>query len=227
MFISTTFWFTAIFKENIANIFIEYSINSMKSTFKSISRNVISIFLKFKYLKLIIYFNDICINFVEIRIIIEWKILTNVKKMFNFLNFENFYRRFINAFNFIVDSLIKLIKKKQKCFSMNRRISFFFKNLKTFSFQNSFCDISISTTKFNFKSMFLIACARKSYFKKNKDDVWKSIVYFFNKISEIEIKIILKFLLMLKKTEVICFYRRRKSVKTSIYNHRFFNIITI
>ena len=43
--------------------------------------------------------------------------------MLNFLNFENFYRRFISDFNFIVNSLIELIKKKQECFSINRRMS--------------------------------------------------------------------------------------------------------
>ena len=131
-----------------------------------------------KYLKFIIDFNDIRINFVKIQVIIEWKTFTNIKKMFNFLNFENFYCRFINDFNFIVDSLIELIKKTNvfqwidECQKKSQQFKDVFVSkfvLRHFDFDD---EIQFQINVFD-------RICEKSIFQKNKNDVWKLIVYFF------------------------------------------------
>jgi hypothetical protein len=53
-------------------------------------------------------------NSVKTKIVINWLTLVNVKDVQSFLNFANFYRRFVYEFSNIADSLINLIKKKTK-----------------------------------------------------------------------------------------------------------------
>jgi len=60
-------------------------------------------------------------NFSKINIIVNWLILINVKDIQSFLNFANFYKRFIYDYSRIVISLTHLIRKNvffvwfQKC----------------------------------------------------------------------------------------------------------------
>ena len=64
-------------------------------------------------------------NSVKIKIILKWKTFKNVKEIFSFHGFVNFYRRFIENFSLKVLSLIRLtgknvlfvwIDKEQKVF---------------------------------------------------------------------------------------------------------------
>ena len=66
---------------------------------------------KIKYLDLIINIDDIRMNSVKIKIIFEWKTFKNVKEVFNFHDFVNFYRCFIKNFNLKILSLIHLTNK--------------------------------------------------------------------------------------------------------------------
>jgi hypothetical protein len=64
-----------------------------------------------KYLDLIVKRNEIRMNSEKIEIILQWATSQNLKQMQEFLDFCNFYRRFIKNFAKIVKSLIKLIRK--------------------------------------------------------------------------------------------------------------------
>ncbi len=63
------------------------------------------------YLELIIIIKEIKMNSSKINIIINWFILINVKDIQSFLDFANFYRRFIYDYSRIVISLTHLIRK--------------------------------------------------------------------------------------------------------------------
>jgi hypothetical protein len=64
-----------------------------------------------KYLDLIVDRNDIQMNFEKIETILQWIISQNLKQVQRFLEFCNFYKRFIRNFAKIVKSLIKLTRK--------------------------------------------------------------------------------------------------------------------
>ncbi len=73
------------------------------------------------YLELIIIIKDVKMNSSKIDIIVNWLILINVKDVQSFLDFANFYRRFIYDYSRIVTSLTRFIRKDvffvwfQKC----------------------------------------------------------------------------------------------------------------
>ncbi len=63
------------------------------------------------YLELIIIIEEIKMNSFKINIIVNRFILINVKNVQSFLDFTNFYKRFIYDYNRITTSLTHLIKK--------------------------------------------------------------------------------------------------------------------
>ncbi len=63
------------------------------------------------YLELIIIIEKIKMNSSKINIIVNWFILINVKDVQSFLDFANFYKRFIYDYSRIATSLIYLIRK--------------------------------------------------------------------------------------------------------------------
>ncbi len=63
------------------------------------------------YLELMIIIEKIKMNSSKINIIVNWFILINVKDVQSFLDFMNFYRRFIYDYSKIAISLIHLIRK--------------------------------------------------------------------------------------------------------------------
>ncbi len=63
------------------------------------------------YLELIIIIEEIKMNSSKINIIVNWLILINVKDVQSFLNFANFYKRFIYDYSKIAISLTHLIRK--------------------------------------------------------------------------------------------------------------------
>ena len=73
------------------------------------------------YLKLIIIIEEVKMNSSKINIIVNWLILINVKDIQSFLNFTNFYKRFIYDYSKIAISLTRFIRKDvlfiwfQKC----------------------------------------------------------------------------------------------------------------
>ncbi len=103
---------------------------------------------KTKFLKMIIERDEIKMNFEEVRTIMKWKKSTHLKKVQTFLEFVNFYRRFIKNFFKVAKSFVKFTRKDQ-LFSwfkdcqttfdeLKKRVietsilSYFSSNLKTF-----------------------------------------------------------------------------------------------
>ena len=66
---------------------------------------------KIKYLNLIINIDDIRINLIKIKVIFKWKTFKNVKKIFSFHDFVNFYRHFIENFSLKILFLTCLTNK--------------------------------------------------------------------------------------------------------------------
>ncbi len=77
--------------------------------------------IQVSYLELIIIIKEIKLNSFKINIIVNWLILINVKDVQSFLDFMNFYKRFIYDYSRITISLTRLIRKDvffvwfQKC----------------------------------------------------------------------------------------------------------------
>ena len=63
------------------------------------------------YLSLIIIIEGIKMNLVKIEIIVQWSSLINVKDVQSFLEFANFYRRFIYGYSRLVSPLTRLTRK--------------------------------------------------------------------------------------------------------------------
>ena len=51
-------------------------------------------------------------NSIKIQIVIDWAASINLKKIQTFIEFYNFYKRFIRVFLKIIKSMIRLTKKK-------------------------------------------------------------------------------------------------------------------
>ena len=68
---------------------------------------------KIVFLNVIISKSDLRMNSEKMKIIVNWIILINLKKMQNFVRFANFYRRFIKDFSKIIQFLMKLTRKNQ------------------------------------------------------------------------------------------------------------------
>jgi hypothetical protein len=124
-------------------------------------------------------------NLEKVRAIIEWETSTHLKELQTFLNFINFYRRFIKNFSRIAKSLVNLIKKErlfvwnnvcQKIFEeLKKRViealvlSYFSLELKTFLKSDSFDYVSVEVL-----------------FQREDDDLIKSIIYFSKILSSAE-----------------------------------------
>jgi hypothetical protein len=66
---------------------------------------------RIKYLGFIITIEGIKVDLEKVAVIANWKILTTVKNMQLFLDFRNFYRRFVHEYSRITRPLYNLTKK--------------------------------------------------------------------------------------------------------------------
>ncbi len=137
------------------------------------------------YLELIIIIEEIKINSSKINIIVNWLILINIKDVQSFLDFANFYRRFIYDYSRIIISLIHLIRKNvlfvwfQKC-----QIAF---NIlkKVFTFKIILCHynsdhkivIEINALNYVFKNIL---------FQYDENEIFHSVIYFSKKHNSIK-----------------------------------------
>ena len=76
---------------------------------------------KIKFLKFIVFINEIRMNSKQLQTINEWLKLKIYKKVQVFLNFVNFYKRFIYRYFVIATSLIDLLKNSKK----NKKSNFY------------------------------------------------------------------------------------------------------
>ena len=137
------------------------------------------------YLELIIIIEEIKMNSFKINIIVNWFILINIKDIQSFLDFANFYRRFIYDYSRITISLTHFIRKDvffiwfQKC-----QIAF---NIlkKVFTFKIILCHynsdhkivIEINALNYVFKDIF---------FQYYENEILHSIVYFLKKHNSVK-----------------------------------------
>ncbi len=70
------------------------------------------------FLELLIFINDLRMNFEKVNVIRSWKVSWSLTHMQIFIDFCNFYRWFIKNFSKIVQLMIKLI---QKIISLNEQ----------------------------------------------------------------------------------------------------------
>ncbi len=63
------------------------------------------------FLKVIVSEQDLRINSIKVKIIVNWTTLINLKKVQNFMRFVNFYHRFIKDFSKLVKSFTQLTRK--------------------------------------------------------------------------------------------------------------------
>jgi hypothetical protein len=64
-----------------------------------------------EYLGVIISPNGITMDFKKVKVILDWPVLTSVKKLQSFLGFTNFYWRFIDNYSGITKALTSLLRK--------------------------------------------------------------------------------------------------------------------
>jgi len=67
---------------------------------------------KIFFLRLLLFIEELKMNLRKVQAVVEWSISTNLTQMQFFVNFCNFYRRFIKNFSKIVHSLIQLTQKE-------------------------------------------------------------------------------------------------------------------
>ncbi len=137
------------------------------------------------YLELIIIIEKIKMNSFNINIIVNWLILINVKDIQNFLNFMNFYKRFIYDYSRIVILLTHLIRK----------IEFFVwfqKCQKTFNILKKAFTFNIILHYYNSDYKIVIEINASNYvfknilFQYNKNKVLHLVTYFFKKYNSVE-----------------------------------------
>ncbi len=137
------------------------------------------------YLELIIIIEEIKMNSFKINIIVNWFTLINVKDVQSFLDFANFYRRFIYNYSRIANSLTHLIRKIkffvwfqkcQKTFNILKKVFTFNVILRYYNSDHKIV-IEINASNYVFKDIL-------SQYDENK--VLHSVAYFFKKHNSVK-----------------------------------------
>jgi len=137
------------------------------------------------YLELIIIIEEIKMNFSKINIIVNWFILINVKNIQSFLDFTNFYKRFIYDYSRIITSLTHFIRK-DVLFVWSQKCQIAFNILKkVFTFKIILCHynsdhkivIEINPLNYVFKDIL---------FQYDENEILHSVAYFSKKHNSVE-----------------------------------------
>ncbi len=124
-------------------------------------------------------------NSFKINIIVNWLILINIKNIQSFLDFANFYKRFIYDYSRIVILLTHLIRKDvlfvwfQKCliaFNILKKV-FTFKIILDHYNSDHKIVIEINTSNYVFKNIL---------FQYDENKILYSVAYFSKKHNSIE-----------------------------------------
>ena len=127
----------------------------------------------------------------RVRIIKKWFKSTNFRKFQMFLNFVNFYRKFIYRYSKIIELLISLLKNNK----IEKKLNFFewFESTKLtyryfcdiFTFTLFFCYYN-SKKKMRIKIDFFNFVFVDIFNQQNDDENWCSITFMSRKIISIE-----------------------------------------
>ncbi len=129
------------------------------------------------FLKVIVSEQNLCMNSIKVKVIVNWITLTNLKEVQSFVRFINFYHRFIKNFSKLVKSFTQLTRKDTS-FVWNKVCVQAFDDLKK---QVS----SISVLRhFDSKRQTILEINALNYVKENilsqynDEDVLHSIVFY-------------------------------------------------
>ncbi len=137
------------------------------------------------YLELIIIIEEIKMNSFKINIIVNWLILINVKDIQSFLDFANFYKRFIYDYSRITISLTRFIRKDvlfvwfQKCqiaFNILKKVFTFKIILRHYNSDHKIV-IEINALNYVFKDIL---------FQYDENKILHLIAYFSKKHNSVE-----------------------------------------
>ena len=141
--------------------------------------------IQVSYLELIIIIKEIKMNSFKINIIVNWFILINVKNIQSFLDFTNFYKRFIYDYSRITISLIRFIRKNvffvwsQKCqiaFNILKKVFTFKIILHHYNLDHKIV-IEIDALNYMFKNIL---------FQYDENEILHSVAYFLKKHNSAE-----------------------------------------
>ena len=143
--------------------------------------------IEVKYLKLIIIIEDIRMNSNKVKVIRDWETSQYFKNIQAFLDFMNFYRRFILDYLRIIKSLIALIKMNNKeimfSWASNDFEARVFQQLKNVFIKKSILrhfdldkKIWIETNVFDYVVVAILS-------QKNENDVLHSMIYMSKQMS--------------------------------------------
>ena len=85
--------------------------------------------MKIEFLSYIIINEDIKINSEKVRVIAEWPVPKSVKDVQFFLEFVNFYQKFIKKYSYVIISLTDIIRKEWE-FHWEEKVQEAFERLK-------------------------------------------------------------------------------------------------
>ncbi len=137
------------------------------------------------YLELIIIIEEVKMNSFKINIIVNWLTLINIKDVQSFLNFMNFYRRFIYDYSRIANSLTHLIRKIEL-------FVWFQKCQKTFNILKKVFTFDVILRHYNSDHKIVIEINASNYVFKDilsqydENEVLHSVAYFFKKHNSVE-----------------------------------------
>ncbi len=129
------------------------------------------------FLEIIVFKQDLCMNLIKVKAIVNWTTSTNLKEIQDFVDFVNFYQRFIKNFSKLVKSFIQLIQKDTS-FVWNEVCIEVFDNLK-----KQISSISV-LHHFNVKRQAILKINAFNYVKDNilsqynDESVLHSIVFY-------------------------------------------------
>ncbi len=84
---------------------------------------------KIFFLRLLLFIKELKMNFRKVQAVVKWSTSTNLTQMQFFVDFCNFYQRFIKNFSKIVHSLIQLTQKEM-IFEWNQACQTIFNHMK-------------------------------------------------------------------------------------------------
>ena len=142
---------------------------------------------KIEFLKFIVFIDEIRMNLKRMRTINEWFKLKIYKKVQVFLNFINFYKRFIYRYFVIAASLIDLLKGSKK----NKKSDFYHWNEKakqTFQQLRNIFSFASFLIHFDLKKKIRMKTNASNFVvtdilnQRNDDDHWRSITFWSRKL---------------------------------------------
>jgi hypothetical protein len=126
--------------------------------------------------------DEIKMNSEKVKAIIEWRTSNHLKEVQAFLEFVNFYRRFIKDFSKVVKFLIKLTRKDQS-FVWSEECQIAFEQLKKRVTEALVLSYFSSELKTFLKSDSSDYVSAEVLSQKEDDDLIRSVTYFSKTLS--------------------------------------------